>query len=153
MYIDDGYKGIVILYVCIYIYIYVYMNVVCIYIYILYIYIPTPSDTLRTWKWSPTHSDTLRTWKWSPTRGDKCYPRWMLQINRDNGDETKPEKARFDMWFTMICHLCTKSRRWSYGRYAHSGIRVRPKTRENDKFRKRPISLKNNSLKLKVCFS
>ena len=33
----------------------------------------------------------------------------------------------------------------SYGRYAHSGTRVRPKTRKNEEFGKRGISLKNNS--------
>ena len=36
----------------------------------------------------------------------------------------------------MIFHFITKQLKWSYGRYAHSGIRVRPKTRKNDKFEK-----------------
>ena len=30
------------------------------------------------------------------------------------------------------------------GRYAHSGIRVRPKKKENDKFEKRAVALKNS---------
>ena len=108
-----------------------------------------PSDTLRTWRWSPTHSDTFRTWKWSPTRGAKCYPRWILQINREKENARKPENPRFDLWFTIICHSFTQSRRWSYGRYAYSGIRVRPKSMNKNMFAKRLISFKNSSLKLK----
>ena len=40
-----------------------------------------------------------------------------------------------------------------YGRYAHSGIRVRPKTRTNDKFKKRTIYLKDSSPDSKADFS
>jgi len=86
---------------------------------------------------------------WSPTRGGKCYPRWILQINREVENERKPKNPGFDLCFTMFFHNFTKSRIWSYGRYAHSGIRVRPKTRKKDMFAKKGISLKNSSLKLK----
>ena len=48
-------------------------------------------------------------------------------------------------------HDFTKKTTRSYGRYAHSGIRVRPKTKENDKFGKNSIS-KNNSPGLKATF-
>ena len=97
-------------------------------------------------------SDTLRTWKWSPTRGGKCYPRWILQINREIENERKPQNPRFDLCFTMCFHIFTKNRIWSYGRYTHSGIRVRPKTRKKHMFAKKAISLENSSLKLKVWF-
>ena len=39
----------------------------------------------------------------------------------------------------------TKKWKWSYGRYAHSGIRVWPKSRNKIKFEKRALPLKNNS--------
>ena len=87
---------------------------------------------------------------WSPTRGGKCYPRWILQINREIENERKPKNQRFDLCFTMFFHIFTKSRIWSYGRYAHYGIRVRPTTRKKNMFTKKGISLKNSSLKLKV---
>ena len=77
-----------------------------------------------------------RTWNMvpHPRGGGKCYPRWTLQINREIENEGKPENPRFDLWFTMIFHFFTQSRIWSYGRYAHSGIRVRPKTRNKYMF-------------------
>ena len=50
-------------------------------------------------------SDTLRTWKWSPTRGGKCYPRWILQINKEIGNERKPKNPTFDLWFAIILNL------------------------------------------------
>ena len=37
----------------------------------------------------------------------------------------------------LVFHMFTKSRRLSYGRYAHSGIRVRPKTRKTKPFREK----------------
>ena len=39
------------------------------------------------------------------------------------------------------------------GRYAHSGIRVRPKTTTNDKFEKMSLSLKNDTPDSKADFS
>ena len=42
-----------------------------------------------------------------------------------------------DLCFTMFFFVFfTKKWKWSYGRYTHSGIRFRPKTRKNDKFEK-----------------
>ena len=97
-------------------------------------------------------SDTLRTWKWSPTRGGECYPRWILQINREVENERKPKNPIFDLCFTRFFHKFTKSRIWSYCRYAHSGIRVRPKTRQQNMFTTKFIYLKNSSLKPKAWF-
>ena len=48
-------------------------------------------------------------------------------------------------------HFFTKSQILSYGRYAHSGIRVRPKTRKKNMFAKKGISVKNSSLKHSKC--
>ena len=44
----------------------------------------------------------LKDLEWSPTRGGKCYPRWILQINRKIENERKPKNPRFDLWFTMF---------------------------------------------------
>ena len=52
-----------------------------------------------------------------------------------------------------VFHDFTKTRKLSYGRYTHSGIRVRPETRKNDKFGKRALSLKNSSADSKAVFS
>ena len=64
----------------------------------------------------------------------------------------KTQKPKIRLVFYNVFHIFTKSLIWSYGRYAHSGIRVRPKTRKNDKFEKRPLFLKNNSPGLKADF-
>ena len=53
----------------------------------------------------------------------------------------------------MTFHLFTEQWKWSYGQYTHYGIRVQPKTTNNDKFEKRSLSLKNSSLDLKAVFS
>ena len=89
-----------------------------------------PSDTSRTWKWSPTHSDTLSKWKWSP------LPRvgeMLSSMNSSNKPRSrkweKSQKPEIRPVFYHFFHNFTQSRIWSYGRYAHSGIRVRPKTR------------------------
>ena len=52
----------------------------------------------------------------------------------------------------MIFHYFTKTWKWSYGQYAHSGIRVRQKTRKNDKIEETAIFLKNSSLDSKADF-
>ena len=52
----------------------------------------------------------------------------------------------------MIFHSFTKKWKWSYGRDAHSGIRVKQKIRGNDKFEKRALFLKNDSPGLKADF-
>ena len=78
-----------------------------------------------------------------PPEGGNGYPRWILQINREVENERKPKNPRFDRCFTMCFHNCTKSRIWSYGRYAHSGIRVRPNKKKKRHVReKRYISQK-----------
>ena len=64
----------------------------------------------------------------------------------------KSKKPRSDLCFTMIFMFLRKKWKWSYGQYAHSGIRVRPKLRKNDKFEKRALFPKNNSPGLKVDF-
>ena len=64
-------------------------------------------------------------------------------------EKTPKPKIRLVIY---IFSFFTKSLIWSYGRYTHSGIRVRPKTRNKYMFAKRPISLKNSSLKLKAWF-
>ena len=99
----------------------------------------------------PIPSSTLRTWNMVPHPGGKCYPRWILQINLEVENERKPKNSRFDLRFTMIFHFLNKSRIWSDGRYAHSGIRVRPKTR-NKNVREKNACLKNSCLKLKAWF-
>ena len=71
-----------------------------------------------------------------------------------NGFEIKPQKRRFDLCVTMVFHFCTKNEDDPMvDTHADSGIRVRPKTRENDKFEKRAISLKNSSPDSKADFS
>ena len=62
------------------------------------------------------------------------------------------QKVGWGWLLEALAQHFTKSRIWSYGRYAHSGIRVRPKTRKKDMFAKKGISLKDSSLKLKVGF-
>ena len=51
---------------------------------------------------------SVRTWKWSPTRGGKCYPRWILQINREIENERKPTNPRFDLCFTLFFTMLPK---------------------------------------------
>ena len=53
----------------------------------------------------------------------------------------------------LLFHQKVKMVLWSYGQYAHSGIRVQPKTKKNDKLGKRAISLKNDSQDSKADFS
>ena len=93
----------------------------------------------------PVHvpSDTLWTWKWSPA------PKMLSSINsssiKRNGFERNPSNQNSTSvlsWFASVY----KNIKWSHGQYAHSGIRVRPKRRKNDKFEKWIISVKNSSL-------
>ena len=49
--------------------------------------------------------------------------------------------------------LCYQNGKCPHGQYAHSGIKVQPKTRKNDKFEKRAISLKDSSPASKADFS
>ena len=53
------------------------------------------------------------------------------EIRREN------QKNNILLVFYYVFHYLTKKWKWSYGQYTHSGIRVRPKTRENDKFEKK----------------
>ena len=53
----------------------------------------------------------------------------------------------------MSFDFSTKKIKLSDGRYAHSRIRVRPKTRKNAQFEKRALSLKNSSPDSKADFS
>ena len=52
----------------------------------------------------------------------------------------------------MCFHFSTKTWKWSYGRYTHSGTRVLRKVRENVKFEKRPLYRKNDSSDYKNTF-
>ena len=77
----------------------------------------------------------------------------MISSNKQrNRKWEKTQKPKIRLVFYNVFHIFNKSRIWSYGRYAHSGIRVRPKTRKKCMFAKKGISLKNSSLKLKVWF-
>ena len=110
-----------------------------------------PSDTLRTWKWSPTRSDTLRTWKWSPTRGGEILSSMNSPNKQRKRKWEKTQKPKIRPVCYHVFNNFTKSRIWSYGRYAPSGIRVQPKTRKRDMFAKKCISLKNRSLNKTKC--
>ena len=84
-------------------------------------------------------SDTLRTWKWSPTRGGGEMLSSMNLTNKQRNrkwEKTQKPKIRL-VCVTIVFHIFTKSRIWSYGRYTHSGIRVRPKTMKQKHVRKK----------------
>ena len=51
-----------------------------------------------------------------------------------------------------VLHYFTKKWKRSYGQYAHSGMRVRPKKIKNGKFEKRTMSLKHSSPDSKADF-
>ena len=61
-------------------------------------------------------------------------------------------KNQVRLVFTTIFIWFTKTQKGSQDRYAHLGSRVSPKTRKNEKFGERGISLKNGSLKLTSSF-
>ena len=61
-------------------------------------------------------------------------------MNREIENQRKPQKPRSDWYFTMIFQYFTKKLKLSYGRYAHSGIRVWRKTMTNDEFEKNGVS-------------
>ena len=73
-------------------------------------------------------------------------------MNREIPNQRNPKKLRFDWCFTRSS-LFYEQVKLSYGRYTQCGIRVRSKTRENDKFEKRTLSLKNGSPDSKSDFS
>ena len=95
-------------------------------------------------------SDTLRTWSMVPhPRGEMLSS--MNSSNKPRSqNERKPKNPRFDLCFTIVFHNFTKSLILSDGRYAHYGIRVRPKIMKKCLFAKKGISLKNSSLKSKA---
>ena len=39
-----------------------------------------------------------------PRGGGKCYPRWILQINREVENERKPKNPKFDRCFTIFVY-------------------------------------------------
>ena len=66
----------------------------------------------------------------------KGSPRWKIKTStKIKIQDKKPKQKRFDQCCYQDFRNWTETK-WFYGRYAHSGIRVRPKTKTNDKFEK-----------------
>ena len=80
---------------------------------------------------------------WGPGGGPpppKMLPSISSPNIKSNVFERRPKKPRFDQCVTMSFHIFTKQLKGSQGRYAHSGIRVRPKTGGKNKFGKTYLS-------------
>ena len=70
---------------------------------------------------------------------------------RRKWEKTPKTKIRL-VSYHFVFILVTEKSKWCQGRCTHSGIRVRPKTRKNDKFEKWYISFKNSSIQLQGWF-
>ena len=92
-------------------------------------------------------SDTLRTWNMVPHPRGEMLSSMNSSNKQRNRKWEKTQKPKIRLLIYHVFHLFTKSRIWSHGRYAHSGIRVRPKTRTKYMFTKKGISLKKQQPK------
>ena len=102
-------------------------------------YTPIPSSTLRTWNMVPHPMGEMLSSMNSPNKPRSR--KWE-----------KTQKPKIRPVFYYVFHNFTKNRILSYGRYAHFGIRVRPKSKKRVQARKKEYMSQNNSLKLKGCF-
>ena len=90
-------------------------------------------------------------------RGASPLPKKVIldlnQNKQKNPKSEKTEKTKIREMFYTDCVVVYEKIKLSYGQYTHSGIRVQPKTRENDSFEKKLLSPKNSSPDSKADFS
>ena len=135
------------IWIYVYIYIYIYIHILYVYFY-MYIYI-----CICIFIWIYEEGSIRITFRHLNDLEVVPYPFWHLRdlevvphprgemlssMNLTNTQRNqKWEKTIKSVIRLVIYHgfsFFTKSRIWSCGRYAHSGIRVRPKTKKNCKF-------------------